>query len=646
MDISTSKLVLAAAGGSASDPLYVDDVFSTFLYEGNNGTQSINNGIDLAGEGGLVWIKDRTSGNYHCLFDTDRGVKKVLASDRTFAEQGPGNGNVDLYAFNNNGFNLGTTYNGYVNSTGQDYASWTFRKAPGFFDVVTYTGNNDSDRAIPHNLGSEPGMVIVKRTDGVNNWFVYHRSLSSPQTKWLSLNTNYAETQANPGVNMWGSMTSTHIGVRDYFALNSGGYNYVAYIFAHDDASFGTDGDESIIKCGSYLGVGGGNSTTVDVGFEPQFLITKKATNTPGEWVINDTMRGIVSGGADAQLNADSSAAELTGNATCNLTPTGFISNGSQNDSATYIYMAIRRPHKPPEVGTDVFSVDSRGSTGDGLTPAYRSNFPVDWYMQKGVSSSSGALEAAFRLLGPVELDFAINDQASVASEKTFDYNNGVEDVTSSNQNSVAWMFKRAPGFCDVVAYAGNGSNRQISHNLTVIPELMICKRRSGDENWHLYHSSQGPTKYATPDTNDVFNTLSNVWNNTAPTENVFSVGTNHGVNRNNDTYIAILFASLPGISKVGSYTGTGSDQDIDCGFTGGARFVLVKRVLTGIWLFWDTFRGINSSGNDPYLRLDHNSAEVTNKDWIDPLNAGFTIKTNVSSVNKSGDEYIFLAIA
>ena len=174
----------------------------------------------------------------------------------------------------------------------------------------------------------------------------------------------------------------------------------------------------------------------------------------------------------------------------------------------------------------------------------------------------------------------------------------------------------------------------------------MICKRRSGDENWHLYHSSQGPTKYATPDTNNVFNTLSNVWNNTAPTENVFSVGTNHGVNRNNDTYIAILFASLPGISKVGSYTGTGSDQDIDCGFTGGARFVLVKRVLTGIWLFWDTFRGINSSGNDPYLRLDHNSAQVTNKDWIDPLNAGFTIKTNVSSVNKSGDEYIFLAIA
>ncbi|MBQ45496.1 MAG: hypothetical protein CMK37_07545 [Porticoccaceae bacterium] len=637
MNNASTQTLIAAAAAQAESLAYVDDVFSTFLYTGNSGTTTITNGLDLAGEGGLVWTKGSNYNYDHHLFDTERGATKYLQSSQTTSEATQ---STSLTSFNSNGFTLGSDSD--VNDSNIKYVSWTFRKAPGWFDIVQFSGTGNVQN-IAHSLGSTPGMILIHCLTGVHDWEVYHRSTGATQS--LHINKNDAAASDST---VWNDTapTSTQFTVGTNNNVNQNGHTYIAYIFAHDEAQFGTDGDESIIKCGSYLGVGGGNSTTVDVGFEPQFLITKKATNTPGEWRINDTMRGIVSDGADAQLNADSSAAELTGNATCNLTPTGFISNGSQNDSATYIYMAIRRPHKPPEVGTDVFSVDSRGSTGDGLTPAYRSNFPVDWYMQKGVSSSSGALEAAFRLLGPVSLDFATNDQASVASEKTFDYNNGVEDVTSSNQNSVAWMFKRAPGFCDVVAYAGNGSNRQISHNLTVIPELMICKRRSGDENWHLYHSSQGPTKYATPDTNNVFNTLSNVWNNTAPTENVFSVGTNHGVNRNNDTYIAILFASLPGISKVGSYTGTGSDQDIDCGFTGGARFVLVKRVLTGIWLFWDTFRGINSSGNDPYLRLDHNSAQVTNKDWIDPLNAGFTIKTNVSSVNKSGDEYIFLAIA
>ena len=46
-------------GGGASKKTYVDDVFSTFLYDGTGSAQSINNGIDLSGEGGLAWIKSR-----------------------------------------------------------------------------------------------------------------------------------------------------------------------------------------------------------------------------------------------------------------------------------------------------------------------------------------------------------------------------------------------------------------------------------------------------------------------------------------------------------------------------------------------------------------------------------------------------------
>ena len=76
------------------------------------------------------------------------------------------------------------------------------------------------------------------------------------------------------------------------------------------------------------------------------------------------------------------------------------------------------------------------------------------------------------------------------------------------------------------------------------------------------------------------------------------------GVNQSTKKYIAFLFSSLPGISKVGSYAGTGNDINVDCGFTAGARFVLIKRTdSTGDWYVLDSVRGI-VSGNDPFMRL------------------------------------------
>ncbi|MBG7617692.1 MAG: hypothetical protein IZT57_04915, partial [Chloroflexi bacterium] len=110
---------------------------------------------------------------------------------------------------------------------------------------------------------------------------------------------------------------------------------------------------------------------------------------------------------------------------------------------------------------------------------------------------------------------------------------------------------------------------------------------------------------------------------------------------------IAYLFASLAGVSKVGSYTGTGSDLNVDCGFSAGARFILIKRTdSSGDWYVWDSVRGI-TAGNDPYLLLNSTAAEVTNTDYIDPLSSGFTVTSSASStVNVSSGTYIFLAIA
>jgi hypothetical protein len=118
-------------------------------------------------------------------------------------------------------------------------------------------------------------------------------------------------------------------------------------------------------------------------------------------------------------------------------------------------------------------------------------------------------------------------------------------------------------------------------------------------------------------------------------------------VGTNGTTYVWYGFASCPGVSKVGTYTGTGSTLQVNCGFTSGARFVLIKRTdATGDWYVWDSARGI-VPGNDPYIVLNASAAEVTSTDWVDTLATGFEVSNAGSNlVNVNGGTYIFLAIA
>ena len=140
----------------------------------------------------------------------------------------------------------------------------------------------------------------------------------------------------------------------------------------------------------------------------------------------------------------------------------------------------------------------------------------------------------------------------------------------------------------------------------------------------------------------------SDVFADTAPTSSVFSVRKASGsVNETNRNFVAYLFATCPGVSKVGGYTGTGTTQTINCGFTGGARFVLIKASsATGGWYVWDSARGI-VAGNDPYLLLNSTAAEVTTTDWVDTAALGFELSNAGGNLaNSNGVTYIFLAIA
>jgi hypothetical protein len=641
------KLLQAAAGSAGGEALNVEDVFSTYLYDGTASARDITNGINLADEGGLIWTKQRGIGSNN-LNDTERGVGKYLTSNNTAAE---GSDSLQVTAYNTDGYSLGgDSAQGTVNYTySTGYASWTFRKAPKFFDVVTWTGDGTAGRTVSHNLGSAPGMMIIKRTDTGAAWYVYHREMLNTDT--LRLNTTAAKSTNQTNFLNSTDPTDTEFTLGSEADVNGSGGTFIAYLFAHNDGDgeFGPDGDADIIKCGSYTGnYNSGSEPVINLGFEPQWILFKNAT-TASNWVIYDTMRGWINSvnTKDYSLAPDSSAAEngVTGNADAGTpTATGFdleacglTAVNSLND--THIYIAIRRgPMAVPESATEVFDVRA-GFTGTDR-PQFPSGFVTDMGLLLRTSGANPRTSA--RLIQGQMLKTNLTDAETANSAYVFDYQNGWLD-SGLDTSYYGYSWKRAPNYFDVVCYTGTGSAQTINHNLGVVPEMMWVKPRNGAEGWAVYHSALGATKYLKLDTTDAETTLSTIWNDTAPTDSVFTVGTAGITNDASYNLIAYLFASLDGVSKVGSFTHTFlTDTAVDCGFSSGARFVLIKRTdSSGDWRLYDSVRGI-TAGADPELKLNTTDAEYTSGDYLVPNSSGFTVEGD----NYNSGTYIFYAIA
>jgi len=641
---------------------FVYGLFSTFVYDGTSAEQTITNGIDLT-KGGLVWGKARSTGEGHFLADSERG--KGSNNNFVYLRSGETTGNIDeanrsLSSFNSNGFTIQDGSDSQFNNSSHTYVSWTFRKAKKFFDVVTYTGNG-SNRTIAHNLGSDVGMILVKRLDSAKSWAVFHRQFnsgSSPANYWDQLN-NAQAIQSNSTIWNNTAPTSSVFSVGTANAVNQSGGTYVAYLFAHNnnDGEFGPDGDADIIKCGSFTGNGSTTGPVVNLGFEPQFVMIKTTDNLSRGWAVQDSMRGMVVGGADQRLRWDSNGAEGADNGIA-PTSTGFqvettstYYNGNGNN---YIYMAIRRgPLAVPEDATKVFQVEL-GDVGDGYvsgTPELQGlTLPSGSDMVIGTRTTASANLHSARLTGSAFMSInATTAENSTDFDGFADFTQSMTDIAAgdiggfndSNKRGLYWVWKRAPGYFDTVTYTGTGSARTQSHNLGAVPEMMWVKGRDSTDNWSVYHKDLDAGKYLQLNVSDSVATNSNQFTTTDPTASVFSVGTDGAVNGSGSTYIAHLFATVAGVSKVGSFVSDGNPQNIDCGFSSGARFVLIKKSSgTFNWRVWDSVRGI-VAGDDPYIFLDTDGASTTNGDWIDPHSSGFSITTAFSN-----GTYIFYAIA
>lgn len=633
----TARDILMGASGAVDDRLHADDVFSTWLYTGNGATQTIVNGIDLSTEGGLTWIKG-ASGTYgpgdHYLFHTISqffGGAGIFDSTNSTAGWGAFASGIGLSSFNSDGFSLGSS--SFINDVATNYASWTFRNAAKFFGHTIVIKNPAQDINASFDSLGTIGMVRVKRVDNAGSWYVWHRDLTAGQLL-IGETTAAASTQGHITV------SGTTVTLVDGF-LDNGGY-YLIEAFAHDT------GPDSIIQCGSFSTDGSGIAIA-NMGWEPQFVLFKR-TDSTGNWWMFDTVRGM-SHSIGAYLVANTNGVETDAGANCLIpTSTGFlIPTNNFGASGTFTFLAIRRQTKPPTTGTQVYTGVAQATTG---LSSVNAGFTVDltWMRPRNQTTTCSVFD---RLRGAKQLLVASTSDAEIEQVGYANNSNSgiVESIFSDGYDAIYWNFKRAVGVFDIVTFYGQTGPWDLQHGLGVTPELIIIKARNAAYNWSVWVSGLANTQVLylnLQGMNVTTSTGGTPWNGTH-SASVINLGTDiYAGSEPGTEYVAYLFATKSNISKVGSYTGNGTSQTINCGFSSGARFVLIKTKTgspTRGWLIFDTVRGI-TSGIDPHIGL-HSITESNSFDSIDPHTSGFIVnQLPASNLNINGSTYLFIAFA
>jgi len=281
-------------------------------YTGNGTNRSISS---LGFSPDFVWFKIRQSGS-HALFDTTRGANKILSSNTTGSELTAYTD--ELTSFDSNGFTLGSSANTFTNTNGSTYVAWAWDEAPiAGMDIVSYTGDGNNNRSVPHNLGVVPSMVIIKsRNYGTAgwDWVVYHKSLNT-STEYLLLNSTAAKASAS---GLWAHTSSNLVFPTAYSTTNSAGVTspyatFIAYLFAEV---------EGFSKFGSYTGNGSADGPFVFTGMRPRWVMVKR-TDSTSQWFVLDTARNTFNV-VDGILRANASDSESTGTGLIDVLSNGF----------------------------------------------------------------------------------------------------------------------------------------------------------------------------------------------------------------------------------------------------------------------------------------------------------------------------------
>ena len=546
--------------------------------------------------------------------------------------------------------------------------------APKVLDIVTWTGNGLSIRQIPHNLGCQPGFIVVKQVDASGEqWYSWHIELQPDQYMHLNQGSNPA---SHPGVfPAWPTKDSFFVGSNG--GVNGDNKEYVAYIYAAD-----TPGK---VKCGRYSGLGGSGQFTALSGTDIGFAWCKNIQGGDPWYVVNNSSS---INGHYWQFNSSSSFYSSNLNIHSNTGKFRFYSSAEPNqNSQAYLYMAVARDLTGPNstqlnllsgqdleyfsAGTEITSnASASGSnisfgsvtyTGNaisnGIVPYTDGQYWFDtryqtankylcWVKATNISyphvlfDSERRVDTYLRTDGtdPEVVDFRAITQGSQGLST-----DGSSYVNASGKNYIAFCFLAAPQFFDIQKYASsenNPSTLTVNHDLGADLGFIMIKNVKTNTDWFVWHSSL-PTHYylklnswETP-SYQPGSILSNI------TDTSFDV--KWGGNRYNSgkDFMAYMFAKDTPYVKCGSYTATAGTTVTNVGFK--PRWVMIKNTDSyGNWFILDK----KMIGSGQHLVADLDERAQTNFTYSFSSTGFEVVEQGSSGISEGGDEYIYIAIA
>jgi hypothetical protein len=283
-------------------------------------------------------------------------------------------------------------------------------------------------------------------------------------------------------------------------------------------------------------------------------------------------------------------------------------------------------------------STDAEGTDTDALTSFNNNGFSLgSGYTVKSVNGSTRTYVGWAWKAGGNSNTYNIND-VGYATASAAGLTAGTITPTGASVNTKS-------GF-SIITYTGTGSgSATIDHGLGKKPQLIFVKKRNATSPWYTQHGSLGAGQIGYLNATDAFGASSG-WNSTEPTNQVFSVASS--LNDAN-TFVAYLWAEIPGFSKFGSYTGNGSADGpfIHTGFR--PRWILVRSTSAARdWLLYDTARGVYNQNVEGPLQPNTSGTAYTNSSYVpfDILSNGFKPRASTTNFNASGETHIYAAFA
>jgi hypothetical protein len=347
------------------------DYFNNKLYTGNGSARTIT-GVGFQPD--WVWVKDRSSTNFHYVYDVVRGNNLNLYTNDNSAQTNVttalGGGGIGSQA--SDGFTIvaGTSNTNNVNTNSNNYVSWnwlaggsqgssntdgsinttyTSVNTTAGFSISKYTGTG-ANATVGHGLGVAPSMILFKNLSSARTWIVYHKSVGATKNLYLDLN-NAENTASDTFQNT--DPTSTVFSIGTSVGVNESGDDIIAYCFAEK---------KGYSKFGSYTGNGNADGTFIYTGFKPAFVIIKPSSYV-NSWGIFDNKRPGYNVTKN-RLEADNTSAENTVLDYFDFLSNGFkvrTSNSHPNNSGgTLIYMAFAEEPLVANVGANGIPATAR----------------------------------------------------------------------------------------------------------------------------------------------------------------------------------------------------------------------------------------------------------------------------------------------